>query len=230
MWATRVSACTNYTDNGTGLDAGPGLTSTDAGGVTLTQADGAACVGLQCQQVVCAGDGGVTTSISGTVVAGTLPTYGAADPLPNVLVYVPNAPLNAFAAGVQCDATCSAEVSGSPIAATLTNFDGTFTLTNVPVGNNIPVVIQLGRWRREVQFNITNSCVNTVVGNIRMPRTQTDSTPPSAGNIPFTAISTGDVDSLECVLLKMGIDTPCSPIPAVVAASRCTTATALTWT
>src|SRR5208282_2753271 len=149
------------------LDAGTGLQPTDAGGITLSQVDGAGCQGLQCQQVTCAGDGGVTTTISGTVVAGTLPTYGAADPLPNVLVYVPNAPLNAFAAGVQCDSTCSAEVSGAPIAATLTNFDGTFTLTNVPVGNNIPVVIQLGRWRREVQFNVLNSCTNTVVGAIR---------------------------------------------------------------
>jgi len=131
-------ACTNYTDNGSGLDAGTGLQPTDAGGITLSQVDGAGCQGLQCQQVTCAGDGGVTTTISGTVVAGTLPTYGTADPLPNVLVYVPNAPLNAFAAGVQCDATCSAEVSGAPIAATLTNFDGTFTLTNVPVGQQHP--------------------------------------------------------------------------------------------
>ena len=26
------------------------------------------------------------------------------------------------------------------------------------------------------------------------------------GDIPLTAISTGDVDAIECVLLKMGVD------------------------
>ncbi len=197
-------ACTDYVDNGSGLDGG-GLVPTDSGGLTLQQADGSVCQGLQCQQVGCAGDGGITTTISGRVVAGTQAPYGAPDPVPNVLVYVPNAPLAAFAAGVQCNTSCSAEVSGQPIAATISNYDGTFTLTNVPVGSNIPVVIQLGRWRREVQFNVSNQCVNTVVGDIHMPRTKTDSTPASAANIPFTAVSTGNVDALECVLLKMGV-------------------------
>lgn len=197
-------ACTDFVDNGNGLDAGSGLQPTDSGGISLTQADGSTCQGLQCQQTVCA-DAGVTTSISGTVVAGTIAPYGSPDPVPNVVVYVPNAALSPFAAGVQCNTSCSAEVSGSPIAATLTNFDGTFTLKNVPVGNNIPVVIQLGRWRREVQFNVTNSCTNTAVGAIHMPRDKADSTPASAANIPFTAVSTGNVDALECVLLKMGV-------------------------
>ena len=38
------------------------------------------------------------------------------------------------------------------------------------------------------------------IGNLVMPQTQ------AQGDIPLTAISTGSVDSLECVLLKMGID------------------------
>lgn len=197
--------CTNYVDNGSGLDAGVGLVPTDAGGLTLAQTDGSTCQNLQCQQVGCS-EAGVSTTISGTVVAGTNGGYGTPDPVPNVLVYVPNAPLASFAAGVACNASCSAEVSGSPIAATTTAFDGTFTLSNMPVGANIPVVIQLGRWRREVQVNVPNSCTNNVVGNIHMPRNKADSTPASAANIPFTAVSTGSVDALECVLLKMGVD------------------------
>ena len=196
--------CTNYVDNGSGYDGGAGLVPTDAGGLTLSQADGSTCQGLQCQQVGCS-EAGVLTTITGRVVGGTNGTFGTPDPVPNVLVYVPNAPLSPFAAGVQCDSTCSSEVSGSPIAATTTNYDGTFTLTNVPAGTNIPIVIQLGRWRREVQFTVPQ-CTSTPVGDIHMPRNKNDSTPPSSANIPFTAVSTGSVDALECVLLKMGVD------------------------
>ena len=90
---------------------------------------------------------------------------------------------------------------------TTTGYDGTFTLSNVPVGNSIPLVIQLGRWRRQFVVNINNSCgVNQVndasmpVGILKMPHNQ------GIGDIPLTAISTGDVDAMECVLLKMGID------------------------
>ncbi len=195
--------CNNYVDNGNGLDAGNGLQPTDAGGISLSQADGSQCQNLQCQLVAC--DAGTYTTITGRVVAGTISTYGTPDPVPNVLVYIPNAALSPFAAGVQCNTSCNAEVSGSPIVETLTNYDGTFTLTNVPVGSNIPVVIQLGRWRREVQFTIP-ACATTPVGDIHMPRNKNDSTPASAANIPFTAVSTGSVDALECVLLKMGVD------------------------
>src|SRR5581483_308808 len=64
---------------------------------------------------------------------------------------------------------------------------------------NIPVVIQLGRWRRQVTFNVP-ACTTTAVGDIHMPRNK------SEGDIPFTAISSGNVDAIECVLLKMGVD------------------------
>jgi len=159
------------------------------------------CTGLCQQQVPC--DGGGQTTITGRVVAGTLPVYGPPDPVPNVLVYVPNAPLQAFT-GLSCS-QCGADVSGSPLVTTNTAFDGTFTLTNVPTGSQIPLVIQLGRWRRVVNVNIP-SCATTAVGDIHMPRTQNDSDVAGTGNIPFTGLSTGNVDAMECVLLKMGID------------------------
>jgi hypothetical protein len=161
-----------------------------------------ACTGLCLQQVAC--DGGTTTTITGRVVAGTTPMYGTPDPVPNVFVYVPSAPLKPFAPGVSCNA-CGAEISGNPLVTTTTAFDGTFTLTNVPVGRQIPVVIQLGRWRRGVQFDVTTACTATAVGDIRMPRTQNDADIPGSANIPLTAISTGAVDAIECVLLKMGV-------------------------
>jgi len=172
--------------------------------------------GTLCQQQV-ACDGGMTTTLTGTVVAATLSkylptgvTYG--DPVPNVLVYIPQSPVAAFVpraketAAQQCS-TCGADVSGNPLVQTTTAYNGTFTLSNVPVGSSIPLVIQLGRWRRQFVVNITNSCAaNQVnasgmpVGILMMPATQ------AQGDIPLTAISTGNVDAMECVLLKMGID------------------------
>ena len=75
------------------------------------------CTGLCLQQVQCANPL-VTTTISGKVFApnGTLP-------LPNVLVYVPNAPVQAFDPGV----ACGVPVSGDPLVSTFTDTDGTFT-------------------------------------------------------------------------------------------------------
>jgi hypothetical protein len=174
------------------------------------------CTGLCPAQYVC--DGGSAT-LTGTVIAGTIAAYlptGVAngDPVPNVLVYIPNRtaapyvdPFTTRASETQAQqcSTCGADVSGNPLVETNTSFDGTFTLKNVPVGTTIPVVIQLGRWRRV--FTVSTACGSNTVnaagmpaGFLRMPRTQAE------GDIPLTAISTGDVDAMECVLLKMGID------------------------
>jgi hypothetical protein len=161
---------------------------------------GPTCTGLCKQQVAC--DAGIPTTITGRVVAGTIPTYGTPDPVPGVLVYVPNAPLQPFQTGVSCGCP---PVTGNPLVWTTTAVDGTFTLKNVPVGSNIPVAIQLGRWRREVTFNVTTACASSAVGDIRMPRNRTDGLGNQA-DIPLTALSTGTIDAMECVLLKMGVD------------------------
>jgi hypothetical protein len=156
-----------------------------------------ACTGLCQQQVTCPGIG--TTSVSGTVFApqGTDPLFGA-------LVYVPNGPVQPFTPGVACG-DCSAQVTGAPLVSAVTGADGTFTITNMPVGPNIPLVIQNGRWRR--QFTIPNvpACVDTPLptsgpGQIRMPRTKAE------GDIPLMGFVTGFADTLECVLRKIGID------------------------
>jgi len=159
---------------------------------------GSQCTNLCHQQVVC--DSGSTT-VSGTVVAGTLPLYGSPDPISGAIVYVPNATVQPFAPGVACN-QCGADVSGSPLVETQTAPDGTFTLQNVPVGNNIPLVIQLGRWRRQITISTVTACADNplTVDQTRMPRNR------SEGDIPRTAIATGAADALECVLMKMGVD------------------------
>src|SRR5579863_1314550 len=99
-----------------------------------------------CQQIACP-DGG-TTSITGTVFA-----PNGTDPLPNILVYVPTTSLTSFTDGVSTTSptvdNAANLVSGSPLVQTTTANNGTFTLTNVPPGSNIPLVIQAGRWRRQ---------------------------------------------------------------------------------
>ena len=129
------------------------------------------------------------------------------DPVPNVLVYVPNSTPSAFTTGVECSA-CGADVTGSPLIEATTDYQGNFTLTNVPVPASgvIPIVIQLGRWRRIFGLgNTSNPGISVACGTnpavtLRMPRNQGE------GDIPLTAISTGQIDPMECVLLKMGVD------------------------
>jgi hypothetical protein len=172
------------------------------------------CTGLCLQQPACTGT--ATTTLKGTVRAGLqagptswVPAGTTPDPVPGVLVYIPTTAVQPFDADpshpqVQCQ-QCGADVSGTPLVSTTTNFDGTFTLSNVPVSKStsdadkIPVVIQLGRWRRQFKITISNKCAANTTPDLDMPSTS------AQGDIPLTAISTGSYDSIECVLLKMGV-------------------------
>ncbi|HWB31614.1 MAG TPA: choice-of-anchor D domain-containing protein [Acidobacteriaceae bacterium] len=151
------------------------------------------CTGLCQQQVSCPGD--ETTSITGTVYA-----PNGTDPLPNVTVYIPNAPVAPFTAGVSCP-IAGAPPSGSPLVGGVTDVNGNFELDNVPVGTNIPLVIISGRWRRQLTVPATAACTNTALAPAAavMPRNHTE------GDIPKIAVATGAVDQVECVLRKVGI-------------------------
>ena len=155
----------------------------------------AACSNLQCQQKACPGGG--TTTVSGTVYApnGTLPLY-------NVIVYVPNAPLAPMTQGITCD-QCGTIASGDPIATTLTDASGHFVLSNVPAGTNIPLVVQLGKWRRQTTISTVTACTPNVLTDpnlTRLPKNQTE------GSMPHIALTTGECDSLGCMMGKLGID------------------------
>jgi len=153
---------------------------------------GTGCVNLACKQTTCTTG---TTSISGTV-------YDPAGirPLPNVFVYVPNAAVAPITSGASCD-KCAAALSGAPLVQTTTDVNGRFTLTNMPVDTSVPVVIQIGKWRRQIAVT-TSKCANVAVDAAltRLPRNKTE------GNIPKIALATGAADPLECLLLKIGIE------------------------
>jgi hypothetical protein len=159
---------------------------------------GTQCTNLCQRQVSC--DGG-TTSISGTVFAPTPPQFGNPDPLYNALVYVPNGAVEAFTPGVACE-RCGTPASGAPLVNAMTGPDGRFTLLNAPSGANVPLVIQLGRWRRQVTIPNVNACQDNPLPPelTRLPRNKME------GDIPLMAMVTGKVDTLECVLQKIGIE------------------------
>lgn len=160
------------------------------------------CVGLACQKPKCGSSN--TTTLSGTVFA-----PNGQDPLYNVLVFVPNGELRPFDDGVACE-TCEKSVSGNPLTAALTDTKGRFVLKDMPAGANIPLVIQIGRFRRKITIPAVGECVDTHVtdGDARLPRNSTE------GDIPRIAIVTSTYDPTECILNAIGIDTSEFTIPS----------------
>lgn len=160
--------------------------------------DAGACTNLCLQQNQCATG---LNSVTGTVVAPTDPAlgYGNPDPIPGALVYVPNGTVQPMPSGASCT-TCAGQASGSPLVSVSTNTNGTFTLNNVPCGTNVPLVIQLGKWRRQVTIPNVACCGNTALPQTltRLPRTQAE------GDMPLIAMVTGGADPTECILPKIG--------------------------
>ncbi|HXX68652.1 MAG TPA: hypothetical protein VEK07_15800 [Polyangiaceae bacterium] len=160
------------------------------------------CTGLQCQVQYCAGNS------NGTTITGQVFDPAGNNPLYNAWVYIPlnpTAALPAFPAGEQCS-TCSGAASLNAVAVAQTAPDGTFTLTNVPSGTNIPIVVQMGKWRREIQLSNVTACTNNAQpsGTLRLPQSQTDGLNGHA-DLPQIAFVSGSADPFECMLLKAGI-------------------------
>jgi hypothetical protein len=169
---------------------------------------GVACRNLECRQSKCkygfcsqpACPEGTFTTLSGKVYdpAGKVPLY-------NVNVYVPNEPLVPLVDGPACD-SCGSGLVGAPLVQTKTAADGSFTLgdadNDVPRGPNVPLVIQVGKWRREATIKTVAACTPNAIADpdiTRLPRDHTE------GHLPRIALTTGGSDALECLLRKVGI-------------------------
>src|SRR5258705_9303925 len=112
-----------------------------------------------------------------------------------------------FTPGVSWD-SCNSLVRGPPLKGVLTGVDGTFTITDAPCGTNIPLVIQLGRWRRMITIPSVACCADTVLTNAQthLPRNHVGAPGDLRSDIPLMAVSTGSVDTLHCVLRKIGVE------------------------
>jgi hypothetical protein len=112
--------------------------------------------------------------------------------------------------GTACD-RCEDQDLGPVLVGTVTDSTGAFKLEgNVPVGDEFTLVVKAGRFRRAFSYTLPMSaaCQTTALPTAlpdnpaRLPRNMTDGL---AVNIPHIAVTTGEVDAMECVLEKMGI-------------------------
>ncbi len=178
-----------------------GLAGCGDGGAELDGTAGG-CQNLQCQVHACSG------STTGTSISGTVLDPAGRNPLYNVVVYVPNSAggaLNAIPIGLNANScSCEALFSGQPIAYALTDTSGNFTLNNVPDGAMIPLVVQIGKWRKEIIVPSIAACsTSNTAGKITLPKNLTDGL---FASIPNIAVSTGGADTLECLLTRVGVD------------------------
>ena len=136
------------------------------------------------------------TALTGKVFApnGTLPLY-------NVTVYAPISEPGPFHEGVECG-QCASGLPGGAYTSAQSDSMGRFRLEGVPPGQNVPIIITTGKWRRKVIVPDVPACTDTAIpdGTFRLPKNRTE------GDIPRIAMVTGGCDPLACILTKIGLD------------------------
>jgi hypothetical protein len=139
--------------------------------------------------------------------------------VPNAFVYIvrnndlddlPPLSTGIPASGTSCD-RCDEQDLGPILASATTNAEGEWEIAgNVPVGAEFLLVTKVGKFRRATRVTVPNSgaCQTTdlpieIANNpTRLPRSTSDGL---AVNIPKIAVTTGQLDAMECVFEKMGI-------------------------
>lgn len=177
--------------------SGSNAASDEAGPPDLVGEGGPACADLRCRQVDCASQGKPHTTLSGIVYdpAGAVPLY-------NVFVYVPDGKPDPIVAGHPRCAPCQADATGDPIVSATTDAQGWFHLSDVPAGDDVPLVLQVGKWRRQIRVPHIDACADNELLDPDLVRLPSKA---SEGDMPLIALSTG-CDVTECFLLSLGID------------------------
>jgi hypothetical protein len=140
-----------------------------------------------------------------TTITGKVYDPAGRNPLYNISVYVPNDPtmLPKITTGTNTCLPCMPITDY--VALTQTAPDGSFTLTDVPAGKNVPLVMQVGKWRRMILVPSVAECKTTQLpdtgtGQARLPRNRKE------GDMPQMALLTGGLDDLGCFMSRLGID------------------------
>jgi hypothetical protein len=143
------------------------------------------------------------TPCAATTLTGKVFDPAGQNPIEGAVVFVPTTPVNlpAITPGANSCGSCGASI-GSYVTATVTDPTGTFMLQGVPSGTSVPVVVEIGKWRRLTYVSVGDECgPNTVAdGVLRLPRER------SEGDLPQMAVLTGGADDLGCFLRGMGLD------------------------
>ena len=179
-----------------GLGSSSGFSPTLDGGTVKCPAGST----LDCYVDMNCPNGGQTT------ITGTVYDPAGKNPLQNVVVFVPKTPgsLPNIVPGTNTCSSCDTSI-GDFVTFTFTGADGTFKLTGVPTGQNVPLVLQIGKWRRTITVPSVADCATTKIpssgtGQARLPRNHME------GDMPGMALLTGGLDDLGCFLTRMGID------------------------
>ncbi len=181
-------------------DSGSGPQSGNTGGPIFSSPDAGA-------SAACAGGGlncyvkpGCATNLTGTVYdpAGVNPLY-------NAVVFIPNDPHGALTAihqGTNSCNTCDVSI-GDYVTATTSDANGNFTLNGVPATTHVPLVVQIGKWRREVFLSSVTACTTSAIPGSSLTRLPAKR---SEGDLPEMALVTGGADNLGCFLKGIGLD------------------------
>lgn len=141
--------------------------------------------------------------------------------VPNAIVYILRGTstdaLPAISTGIPADGTscdrCEDQDLGPVLVGAVTDSNGNYTLEgNIPVDQEFVLVVKAGKFRRATLHaplaaaaGCTTTSLPTSLPNnpTRLPRSSSDGL---AVHLPHVAMTTGQIDAMECVLEKIGID------------------------
>ena len=187
----------------TGGSGGSSSTDTGSGGLSFDTGGNTGPSGFEAYaQCIATGQcAGACPATSPTTLSGTVYDPAGNNPLYGVVVYVPTETPGPISTGSSCY-SCESLYTGSPAGFAVTDAAGNFTLQDVPSGNHVPLVIQVGKWRKQLTVPTVTACTNTAIpqGTLTLPKNH------SEGDMPSIAIATGGGDTLECLFRRIGID------------------------